>query len=348
MRRVPPATPRRFLIVRLSALGDCIHVLPSLDALRRGLGKDAYIGWLVEERAASLLAGHPQLDKVLVLPRKAATAMLKLREPVQAARRLSSFFAELRRERFDVALDFHSNLRSSIAVLASGARLRYGFGKGHCYERSHLLRNRNVIPSSPRLHKVEKDFELVRALGIDPAGARPVVPISAAARENAARFFAERFPGGARVVAFHPGASAHTAGKVWPTGHYAELARGLAARGVTPVATWGPGERPLVEDIVERARALGATVTAGPETSSLLDLAAVFERCAAVVGADTGPLHLAAAIGTNVVGLYAPKDPLIYGPWCARDGQIAPHIKRDRIEDIRPADVQALLEKVLV
>src|SRR5438105_6646146 len=107
-----PSRPRRVLLVRLSALGDCVHVLPAVDALRRGLGPDAHIAWLVEEKAASLLAGDPQLDAVHVLARSATSALLKARRPIAAIAGLGGFFATLRRERFDTTIDFQGNLRS--------------------------------------------------------------------------------------------------------------------------------------------------------------------------------------------------------------------------------------------
>lgn len=343
----PP--PTRVLIVRLSALGDCVHVLPALDALRRGLGREAHLAWLVEEKAASLLDGHPQLDRVHVLPRRALLALVRLRRPVLSLGELGGFFRDLRRERFEVALDFHSNLRSSIAVLASGARRRYGFGRGHCYERTYLFRNRNVIPRSARLHKVEKNFEIVRALGIDPAGARARVAVPEAARERAARFAGGAFgTAAARVVAFHPGASGHVAGKMWPVEAYAALARELGREGMRVLVTWGPGERRLAERIAAAAVAAGApegAVVLAPETASLQELSALYERCAAVVGSDTGPVHLAAALGAPVVGLYAPKDPAIYGPWSSRTGRLCEVVYRPRIGEITPADVRAALAR---
>lgn len=340
--------PLRLLIVRLSALGDCVHVLPALDALRRGLGREARIGWLIEERAASLIAGHPQLDAVHVLPRKAAQALLKLKNPLLSLRALGGFFRDLRAEGYETAVDFHSNLRSSLAVLASGARERYGYAKGFCYDQSYLFRNRNFTPTVPVQHRVEKHLGLVSAVGVDPVGARAIVPVAEDARARAVAWLRERFPERPRVIAFHPGASSHTANKQWPTVAYAALAWELGSEGARAVVTWGPGERPLAEEIVAKAAALGTEVVLGPETRSLQDLAALYASSAAVVGSDTGPVHLAAALGTPVVGLYAPKDPQVYAPWSSRTNRRAEVVyKPEGIEKITPAEVRAALRRAI-
>lgn len=310
--------PGKVLIVRLSALGDVVHVLPALDALRRGL-PGAHLAWLVEEKAASLLAGHPQLDRVHVLPRgRAVAALLRERRPFAAARALSGFFGALRRERFDVALDFQGNLRSSLAALFSGARTRVGFARGFCKEGAHLFTNVHVTPPGRRVHKVEKNLALVRALGVDTARARARLAIPEAARGRAAAFFGGL--GRGAFVGLHPGVSKFGAFKQWPPARYAAVARALAERGeARAVVTWGPGERDLAERVV--ALAPGAAALA-PETASILELAAIYERCAAVLGCDTGPVHLAAALGVPVIGLYGPKDPRVYAPWGGERGRV--------------------------
>src|SRR5207237_6088646 len=131
-----PRRPPRLLLVRLSALGDCVHVLPALDALRTTFGPRAHIAWLVEEKAAALLDGHEQIDRVHVLPRIAVAGLLRRFRPVAAARLLGRFLGGLRRERFDATIDFQGNIRSGLAARAIGAPLRIGFGRGHCREKS--------------------------------------------------------------------------------------------------------------------------------------------------------------------------------------------------------------------
>ncbi len=299
--------PRSVLIVRLSALGDVIHALPALDALRRAFPA-ARIGWLVEEKCASLLDGHPQVDRLHVLPRHRAAAAAR-RSPLGALVTLAAFFRDLRRERYEVAIDLQGNLRSGLATRLAGAPVRVGFARGHCKEGNFLLTNLHVSPPRTRLHKVAKDLLLVSALGVETAGARPQVAVPAAARDRASAFVRGLGPGGP-LVALHPGTSRWAAFKQWSAEGYAEVADRLAAASARVLVTWGPGERDLAERIAALARTRPALA---PETRSVLDLAALFERCAAVVGCDTGPTHLAAALGRPAVGLYGMKDPAVYG-----------------------------------
>lgn len=312
----------RILIVRLSALGDVVHALPLLDALRRA-HPDAHIGWLVEEGAASLLMGHPQLDRVWVAPRAEATALLRRGRLLAAAGLVLRFLRELRAARYEVSVDPQCNARSSTLAWCSGARRRIGFAPPYTKEWAAWLFTERVRPSSDRLHKVERNLELLRPLGIDPAGARVrlVVPEAAraAARERLARFGHPR-------VALHPGVSGFGAIKRWETARFAATARRLAGEeGACCLVTWGPGEQALAEEVV--AASDGAAVLA-PATASLQELAALYELCDLVIAGDTGPLHLAAGLGTPVVGLYGPKDPEIYGPWNGPRGERARAVRR--------------------
>jgi heptosyltransferase-1 len=141
-----------------------------------------------------------------------------------------------------------------------------------------------------------------------------VVPDAARA---AARAFAVKL-GASRLVALHPGVSDFGSIKRWDPARYAAVARHLRDdHGARCVVTWGPDDRALAEEVVAASR--DASVLA-PATPSLLDLAALYECCDVVVGGDTGPIHLAAALGVPVIGLYGPKDPAVYAPWDARTG----------------------------
>jgi ADP-heptose:LPS heptosyltransferase len=132
--------------------------------------------------------------------------------------------------------------------------------------------------------------------------------------------------GGRPAVAIHPGVSDAGSIKQWDPDRFAATAIRLAReRGARSIVTWGPGERDLALRVV--AASEGCAVL-GPETASILYLAALYEACDLVIGADTGPLHLAAALGIPVVGLYGPKDPAIYAPWDARTGAAAPVVRR--------------------
>lgn len=313
-----PNSARRILIVRLGALGDVVHALPLLDALRRA-HPQAQLGWLVEERNASVLTGHPQLDRLFVFPRRELAQLVRRGRVVAAARQALRFLRELRAARFEVSLDAQCNLRSSLLAWLSGTPRRIGFAPPYTKERAHWLSTERVaVPRGGQL-KLERNLALLGPLGVDGRGARPRLAVPEPARAAARAFRAAQRAG--ELVALHPGVSGFGAIKQWAPERFAGVARRLAAsRGARCVVTWGPGERTLAEQIA--AASQGAACVA-PETGSLLELAALYEVCDAVVGGDTGPIHLAAALGVPVVGLYGPKDPAIYAPWDGLRGRAA-------------------------
>jgi len=315
---IDPKAASRILIVRLSALGDVVHALPLLDALRRAR-PDAHIGWLVEEPCASLLADHSQIDRVWVAPRRHTEKLLRRGRVLAAARPWLDLMRALRAARYEVSVDVQCNFRSSLLARLSGAPRRIGFAPPFTKEQAHrLLTDRVAPPPRPQL-KVERNLELLRPFGIDGRGARAQLSIPAAARSTALAFRAAL--GAAHAVALHPGVSGFGAFKRWSPERYAALARRLHAElGARCVVSWGPGERDLAQSIV---RAAGEAAVLAEETRSILELAALFECCDAVVGCDTGPIHLAAALGVPVIGLYGPKDPAIYAPWDGRTGAAA-------------------------
>jgi lipopolysaccharide heptosyltransferase I len=318
-------TPRasRILIVRLSALGDVVHALPMLDAVRRAQ-PDAHIGWLVEEKAASLLSAHPQIDRLWVAPRAQLVKLLRRGRLIAALRLLIGFARELRAAGYDLVIDAHSNARSSFLAWCSGAPRRIGFAHGYAKEGAGWLYTDRVVPARPRQLKVQRALDLLRPLGIESRGARAVLGIPDATREWARAQVAQL--GGRPVVAIHPGVSDFGAIKQWDPERFGRTAIRLAReRGARCLVTWGPGERELALRVV--AASDGAAVL-GPQTGSILELAALYQACDLVIGADTGPLHLAAALGIPVVGLYGPKDPAIYAPWDARTGEAAAVVRR--------------------
>jgi lipopolysaccharide heptosyltransferase I len=316
--RIDPKSARRILIVRLSALGDVVHVLPLLDALRRAR-PDAHIGWLVEETSSSLLRGHPQIDRVWVAPRRETERLLRRGRLTSAAGPWLRLVRALRAARYDVSIDAQCNLRSSLLARLSGAPRRVGFAPPFTKEQAHWLLTDRVAPPPRKQLKVERNLELLRPFEIDARGARAQLAIPASARAAARGVRATL--GAGPVAVLHPGVSGFGDFKRWSSDRYASLARGLhAARGARCIVTWGPGERELAAGI---ARAAGEAATVAPETGSILDLAALFECCDVVVGGDTGPVHLAAALGTPVVGLYGPKDPAVYAPWNGQTGEAA-------------------------
>jgi lipopolysaccharide heptosyltransferase I len=298
---------RNILIVRSSALGDVIHTLPALAALRR-LFPQARVSWVVEPLGAALLDGHPDVHRFFVPPRQKWKQSLG--RPTRWPRVLREVFQltrELRRERFDLVLDFQGNLRSAVTLLLAGGRRRVGFHREDVTERpAAWVTHIKAPPSPPRTNKVDKNLSLVRALGFQ--GSAPQGTLALSRQDVAwARAFLGELPGSGPAVVLHPTVSRFGKFKQWPAEHFRGLIDLLRERHDARVAiTWGPGEE-------EQALALQRP-TVLPEAISLKRLAALLHIADLLIAADTGALPMAATVGTATVGLFGPKDATVYRP----------------------------------
>lgn len=316
------ASSPRLLIVRLSAIGDVLHALPALAALRRARPR-AIIDWLVEDRAASLLEGHPHLDRVHVLPRRRWQRCAKsVRSWPQLGIEVADLVRGLVARRYDAALDLQGNLKSGVWTALSGAPARYGFSTSHVREGNPFFTNRHVSLPADATHRVERNLRLAGvALGETLPYADPSLPASHADATWADEALPRAGLPARGYAVLHAGTSGFGAFKRWPPARFARLADRIAREARVPVAlTWGPGE----EGLVEKVRAASREPLVLLATPSLRALAEVLRRARVVVAADTGPLHLAAAVGAPVVGLFGPKDAAIYGPYGRRSPDAAP------------------------
>lgn len=313
--------PSRILIVRLSALGDIVHALPVLAALGRH-DPSAAIDWLVEETYEPVLALADGLHRRVVV-RAAAT---EARDESQSGTTVVARFgagpvgylkaaAFLRRQRYDVALDLQGLIKSAVWARASGARRVIGFAREHLREpQAAWLYHEQVTPPHPA-HVILKNLALAAHLGA------PVEPIVVPIRLDPMPALVQalgRQTGEERYAVLNPGGG--WPNKRWPGDRFAAVARRLRqAHGLRSLVTWGPAERAAAEAIVsasEGAACLSPQTTVG-------ELAAVMRGAALVVAGDTGPLHIAAAVGAPVVGLYGPTWPERNGPWDPADEVIS-------------------------
>jgi lipopolysaccharide heptosyltransferase I len=291
------AAPRSIVVVKLSAIGDVLHGVPAAVALRRAF-PDARIGWAVEGRAADVLAGHPAIDHIFRLPR----GWLKAPRAVLALRR------QLRDFRPDVAVDMQGLLKSGVASWLSGAATRIGFAKPVSREQAWLAYTHAVRPTAA--HVVDRNCELLAPLGVHVAQATFDMPHWPVSGLRMAQWVASlRLP--RPPVIINPGAG--WASKLWPVDRFAAVARGLHRRHGQPVVVvWGgAAERAAAERIA--AESCGAAVVA-PDTS-LQDLGELARMASIFISSDTGPLHLAAAVGTPCVGLFGPVPATRNGPY---------------------------------
>jgi len=296
-------------VLRLGALGDVIRTLPAVSRVRAAW-PGAHIAWLTEPASASALRAQDWIDQVIVFPRDRVERALRAGQLGQALRLVWHCLRALRAPRFDLALDFHGLLRSALWMRASGARERVGFAPPFAREGSQLFATRRAALLPARISRYERNAGLVDFLGVEAAALRSPFEASARAR-SAAQGRAESRP----FAVLHAGSSARTPYKRYPADRLAAVARALLAReGIRSLVTSGPdaGERELARAVV--AGSQGAAELA-PETADLDQLAALLAQARVAIGADTGPLHLAASVGTPVVQLLGPTDPVENAPW---------------------------------
>jgi heptosyltransferase-1 len=298
-RHRPPLNelqPQRICLIKPSALGDIVQTLPVLSLLRRRFPQ-AHIAWVVKDSLAGILRGHPELDQLICLP-----------YPRGAWARWRSLRATLRRlraERFDLAIDLQGLLRSGLLTWATAAPRRVGTTLAR---EGAWLAYTDCIESPPWSVPAWRRYLVVaRALGCGEEAAAGVVPVTDAQRQWARQRLGH-LP--RPRLAIHPGAQWVT--KRWPPEHFAALAyRAQCDYGAAVVLVGGGGEEPLCDRI---ARGLPAAVCNLAGQTSLLQLAAVIQQCDLFLSGDTGPLHLAAALGVPVVGVFTCTSPIRSGP----------------------------------
>ncbi len=297
-------------MIRLGAVGDVVRTLPAASSLRAAYPA-ARLAWLVEPASHSLVAAQPWIDEVIVFPRRELRDLLAGGRLATAARGARDFLRELRERRFDLVVDFHSILKSGILSRGSGAPLRAGYARPYGREGSWLFANARARLAPPKASRFERNRALVEFLGVAaPAAERPL-HVAPQTRETLAKALG---PGPA-PVAIHPGTSDSTPHKRWSVAGYARVARALAeSEGVPSVVTAGPArdDRAFAEAIVAEA---GGGARLAPRTPSLADLAALFAQARLYVGSDTGPMHVASLVGTPVVQILGPTDPVENAPY---------------------------------
>jgi lipopolysaccharide heptosyltransferase I len=282
--------PRRIALIKPSALGDVVHALPVLTALRRRW-PDAHITWVVNRAYEPLLIGHPDLSATLPFDR----AALRL-GPVAAAAALGRFARALRTGRFDLVIDLQGLLRTGLMARATGAPRRVGFANAR-EGAPRFYTDRVEVPDADRLHAVDRYWRIVDALGCGGCAKEFRLRVAAGAKRTSA----ELVSGWPRpIVAVAAGARWVT--KRWPPEHFAAAARAVVRRlGGTVVFVGGADDAPLAHRAADQL-GFGSLDLCGRTPIDVL--AAVLADSDLVLANDTGPLHLAAALGRPVVAPY--------------------------------------------
>ena len=288
-----------------------IHTLPALWSLRAHF-PDAHITWLVEDSAADLLIGHPAVNRVLVSHRKSWLKELRAGRIPRALSGFVGFVRELRDTRYDLVIDFQGLLKSALWVaLARGVR-KAGFGEGMEHaEYSYLALNERVPAVNMNQHAIDRSLLLLKGIGVPAVDVRYTVPISVQHESDAVTLLhACGVRGEDRMVAINPMARWPT--KLWDAGSFAALADRLEDEGIHVVFTGGPSDKPVLDEISRLMRRQNRRLDG---KTSLNQLAALYRRAQVVVTTDSGPMHLAVAVGTPVVALFGPTAPWRTGPY---------------------------------
>ncbi len=289
------------LLVRLSAIGDVVHTLPVASVLH---ARGWRVEWLVEPAARPLLVDNPSVDHVVSAP---PARLVSLPAAFAAAR-------VLRRRSYDMALDLQGLWKSAAWARLSGARRVLGYARpGRREPLSSMLLGEMLDLVHPPAHVIDKNLALLRmAAGLEVLGMREF-PLPPGAEEAARVDAALSAFGAGEFAILNPGGG--WTSKLWAPESFGVVAQGLRAHGLASIVTWGPGEERLADRVV--AASDGAARRAFPTT--LLEYLALARRARLVVAADTGPLHLACAVKTPVVGIFGPTDPARNGPFSSRD-----------------------------
>ncbi|MGH9680619.1 MAG: glycosyltransferase family 9 protein [Candidatus Acidiferrales bacterium] len=320
----------RFLIVRLTALGDILHTLPAVAALRTAHPK-ARIDWVVEQKWAPVLEGSPALNDVIPFNRRSVLGTM-------------SCIGKLRRNKYTCAIDFQGLYKSSVLALLSGAPRRIGFQRRWAREPgASMFYTERVTPEGK--HVAELNYSLAMAAGAKRRSA-PEYPLRVPAGGAASIRARLHELGIGEYIVVGPAGS--WGAKCWPPQMYGEFCREFESKSQARVILiHGPGEKSIAEEVVR------AAAPARPEiiSTTLEELMGLLAHTRCALAADSGPLHLATALGAPVVGLYGPTDPARNGPFSPTAIVVTEarpeEISYKRRTTVSPAMLRISVEKVL-
>jgi len=291
----------RILIVKLGSIGDVVHTLPALAAIRSAL-PEAEISWVVERRSAEILRDNPILDRLIEVDTKALRRGLMSGETLRAPRQQ---LRRLRASAFDLALDFQGLLKSASIARLSGARRVFGFSREGLREPASRIFLSKTVFIPRHTHVIRKNLLLVNgALGIpmpkDSSDLEFPIQVDSTHERETERALEGI---GKRFAILNPGGGWPT--KLWSPERFGELADQIwVNHGLPSLITYGPGEL----ELAERVLGYGRSGKARAISLSLKGFYALAKRAQIYVGGDTGPTHIAVAAGTPVVGLFGPTE----------------------------------------
>jgi ADP-heptose:LPS heptosyltransferase len=301
----------RILVIRLGALGDVVRTLPAV-ALLRAQYPSAEITWLVEPGASGVLQGQSLVNEVMVFPRDRLERLLRGFRLAALVRECLRMARLLRAREFDLVLDFHGILKSGVLAWLSAAPLRVAYAPPVGREQGWRFSNQRAVLAPGKMSRFDRNEGLVHYLNGTPSA------VSGASLElapGAALRAAERCLSPSAII--HPGTSPATPYKRYTVEGYAEVARSLRDRiGLPSLVAHGPGQAEL-EFAKRIVGASQGAASLAPATASFAELAELLAGASLFIGSDSGPLHAASLVGTPVVQILGPTDPVENAPYSA-------------------------------
>ena len=289
-------TPDRILVIKLRYVGDVLLATPVLSRLRESFPK-AHLAMLVNPGTEDVVRDHPALDEMLVLARGGLIRQWR-------------FVQDLRRRRFDLVIDLTDGDRSALLSWLCGAPVRLGYNSEGRWR--GVLYTQVVAADRFSMHTVRYHLKSLEGLGLAGPPPAPILTVAPEARQEADRLLREAGVDEARpFVCLHPGARWWF--KAWPAERYAALADLLQIEAPAQALFLGGDQERSIERRIADGMKTPFRSLIGK--TSLRTLAAVLERAALMVSNDNGPMHMAAALGVPVIGLFGPSDPAVWGPW---------------------------------
>ncbi len=296
----------KVLIIKLSSIGDVVHTIPSLHALKE-LYPDATIDWLVEEESHTLLIGHPLIHELRVFKRK---RWFKSLWSGNGIKEILNLIKNLRNQKYDLVIDFQGLFKSGIMAFLSGGKVRLGYDKTR--ELSYLFLNDRLPPYDPDIHAVDRYLDIVRSLGWKGNDKKNYIPITSADKQHVDTLLEKHgVKERGRIVLVSPKARWRT--KLWKEDKFATLCDRLIEEfGYDVIMVGGKSDKDYIGRIISSMKSRAIDVSG---QTNLRELAYLMTIALLVICLDSGPMHIAAAVGTKTIALFGPTSTERTGPY---------------------------------
>ncbi len=302
---------KNILIIKLSSIGDVVHALPFLEVLKKSY-PDSRIDWLVEEEASQVISGHPAINRIIISGRK--RWQKEILDPSKFLKNSSEairFYKELRFSSYDIVIDLQGLFRSGFLTALSRGKRKIGMS-GAREGASFFLKEPPVAVDYDQ-HAIDRYLKIAGQLGCNTDIRKGQIPVSEQDKKLADGIFAS-FSEVKPLIAVNPMAKWKT--KLWKPDKFSQLAEKLQKEIECRIIFTGSGQdRPIIEEIIKQTGGRQDEIINLAGRTGLKELAYLYSGCSVLICTDTGPMHIAAAMGCRVVALFGPTSPLRTGPY---------------------------------